>query len=152
MNKIKNIFDWIKEITYEKSPPSSFTEDDWGKFSPFLIHRFMSMFPDYIELVDYIQKHQNTPQQIYTIYRELIPKKKAFSKYIGAKSSTPSDLTKNISEYYECSIRDAKDYIELLNKEQLTDILTQQGIVDKELKQILKNDTSISPTKTKKKH
>ena len=53
---IKDLFGWLKEITLYKSDIEDITEDSWKTFQPFMINRYLSMNPDYIEIVNYIQK------------------------------------------------------------------------------------------------
>ena len=47
-----NIFDWLKQINNFKSPIDSFTESDWEVFNTYMVHRFLSMNPDFLELVN----------------------------------------------------------------------------------------------------
>ena len=62
-----NLFDWLKEINSKKSPVESFNDDDWEQFNSYMIHRFLSMNTDLIELVNEVQsfhptdKKQNLP-------------------------------------------------------------------------------------------
>ena len=63
------IFDWLKQITYEKQSWDSFTEEDRTSFNPYMIHRFLSMNPDYIEFVNLVQVFPGTDKErIYNIY------------------------------------------------------------------------------------
>ena len=72
---MNNIFDWLKEINSTKSHPDSFTNQDWDVWNSYMVHRFLSMNPDYVELVNEIQMLPPTnKKQIYSIYREYIPK------------------------------------------------------------------------------
>ena len=50
-----SLFDWLKEITSKKSDWDSFEDKDKETFNPYMIHRFLSMNEDYVELVNYIQ-------------------------------------------------------------------------------------------------
>jgi hypothetical protein len=134
------IFDWLKEINYNKSPWSKFSDEHKKSFEPYMINRFLSMNKDYIELVNYVQ---TTPysekEKYYKIYCNFLPKKQFWSKYIKAEKSNINDeLIKHISFYFECASKDAIDYIDLLNKDQLKEILSGLGIEDKEIKKLLK--------------
>ena len=87
---MKNIFDWLKQINYHKQPASSFSEKDWELFNSYMIHRFMSMNKDFIEVVNYVQ--EMPPQEkvlIYNIYREYIPKNNKWNKYIKSNIKQP---------------------------------------------------------------
>ena len=137
---INNIFDWLKEITYFKTPSFDFTQEDWKKFNIFLIHRFLSQKEDYVELVNYVQGLSiQDPEKIYRIYCNLIPKKQVYLKY--TKSTTKSsnkDLLKEISKYYQCSTREAEDYISLLGKDGCKEVLEALGIEQKEIIKLIK--------------
>ena len=70
---MNNVFDWLKQINSVKQPVSSFSDKDWEVFNSYMIHRFMSMNQEYIEVVNYVQ--EMPPQEkkmIYNIYREFI--------------------------------------------------------------------------------
>ncbi len=49
------IFDWLKEITSNKSKWESFTEEEQSSFNPYMMHRLLSMNPEYIEFVNLVQ-------------------------------------------------------------------------------------------------
>lgn len=137
---IKNIFSWIEEITFNKSPLSHFSEEDWSKWNSYMVHRFLSQNIEYIDIVNYIQKiSPQNKEQIYTIYREMIPKRKKYPKYI--KSETKKDYKKlpdYVSKYFECSLDESIEYISLLDKKIITEMLWNMGVNEKESKEILK--------------
>ena len=135
------IFDWLNQITYEKQPWNSFTEEDRKSFEPYMIHRFLSMNPEYIEFVNLVQTFPYTDKEkIYNIYLYMIPRKKMFLKYI--KSSTKKRQEKllgYIASYYECSLGEANEYIDILRENGIKDILNKIGVDEKEQKKLLKN-------------
>ena len=137
---MKNIFDWLKCINNTKPPVESFTDKDWEVWNSYMIHRFISMNPDYIEVVNYVQ---NFPPQekkmIYSIYKEFIPKNNKWSKYIKSKVKQPNkDLVDYIKNYFECSSKEAKEYINMLGSTEIDRILTNIGLDKKEIKPLLK--------------
>lgn len=135
-----NLFDWLKEINYKKSPIDSFTDEDWSEFNAYMVHRFLSMNPDFLELVNEVQSLPPTDkQQIYSIYREYIPKNNKWNKYV--KSSTKQlnkELIDHIKDYFECSSKEAKEYINILGTQEISRILNQIGLDKKEIKPLLK--------------
>ena len=135
------IFDWLNQITYDKQPWNSFTEEDKKSFEPYMIHRFLSMNPEYIEFVNLVQTFPYTDKEkIYNIYLYMIPKKKMFLKYI--KSSTKKRQEKllgYVASYYECSLGEANEYIDILRENGVKDILNKMGVDEKEQKKLLKN-------------
>jgi hypothetical protein len=116
------------------------TQEEISSINPYLLNRYLSMNPDYLELVNYVQTIPHTEKEkYYKIYSKLIPKKKQWLKYI--KSSTknnPKELLEHLSKYFECSTREAKDYVNILEKKQIEEILTDLGIEDKDIKKLLK--------------
>lgn len=135
------IFDWLNQITYEKQPWNSFTEEDKKSFEPYMIHRFLSMNPDYIEFVNLIQIFpREDKEKIYNIYLYMIPKNKMFLKYIkSSKTKRQEKLLKHIASYYECSLGEAEEYIDILREHGVKNILNQLGIEEKEQKKLLVN-------------
>ena len=135
------IFDWLNQITYEKQPWNSFTEEDKKSFEPYMIHRFLSMNPEYIEFVNLVQTFPYTDKEkIYNIYLYMIPKKKMFLKYIKSSSKKRQEkLLGYVASYYECSLGEANEYIDILRENGVKDILNRMGVDEKEQKKLLKN-------------
>ena len=137
---MKSIFDWVRAINTTKPPVESFTDKDWDVWNSYMIHRVISMNPDYLEIVNYVQDFP--PQEkrmIYSIYKEFIPKNNKWSKYIKSKVKQPNkDLINHIKDYFECSSREAKEYINILAPTEINRILTNKGLDKKEIKPLLK--------------
>ena len=137
---MKNIFDWLKCINTTKPPVESFSDKDWEVWNSYMIHRFISMNPDYIEVVNYVQDFPpQEKQMIYSIYKEFIPKNNKWNKYIKSKVKQPNkDLVDHIKDYFQCSSKEAKEYINILASPEINRILTNRGLETKEIKQLLK--------------
>ena len=137
---MKNIFDWLKEINYIKSPIDKFTDKDWEVWNSYMIHRFLSMNPEFIELVNHVQEFP--PQSkvaIYNIYKEFIPKNKKWNKYIKSNIKQHNiELLDYLSKYWECSKIEARDYLNILEDDQILNILTSVGLEKKEINKLLK--------------
>ena len=139
-DKIKNIFDWLQHITLYKTPSSEFTDNDWENFNSYMVHRFISMSPYYVEVADYAQSMLPTmKKEIYNFYREMIPKRKVWLQYIKSKTKTVNkDLIEDIAKYYEVGAVDATSYITVMTKEKISIILSEMGKDNKEIKKLLK--------------
>ena len=139
-DKIKNIFDWLQHITLYKTPASEFTDNDWENFNSYMVHRFISMSPYYVEVADYAQSMLPTmKKEIYNFYREMIPKRKVWLQYIKSKTKNINkDLIEDIAKYYEVGITDATSYFEVMTKEEISIILNEMGKDSKEIKKLLK--------------
>ena len=137
---MKNIFDWLKAINNTKPPVESFTSKDWEVWNSYMIHRFISMNPDYIEIVNYVQ--DLPPQEkrmIYNVYKEFIPKNNKWNKYIKSKTKEPNkELIDHLRDYLKCSSKEAKEAITLLDNTKISRILSNRGLETKEIKKILK--------------
>ena len=135
------IFNWLNQITYDKQPWNSFTEEDKKSFEPYMIHRFLSMNPEYIEFVNLVQTFPYTDKEkIYNIYLYMIPKKKMFLKYIKSSLKKRQEkLLGYVASYYECSLGEANEYIDILRENGIKDILNKMGVDEKEQKKLLKN-------------
>jgi hypothetical protein len=134
------LFDWLEEITVKKTPPGDFSKESWDSFNSYMVHRYLSMDINYIELVNYVQKiNPQNKKQIYTIYREMIPKKKVWLKYIKpSKKQRPPYVAEYIAKYYECSLGEADYYIDIIREPGVRHILWQMGIDQKEQDKLVK--------------
>jgi len=137
---MENVFDWLKEINTKKTHPNEFTNQDWDTWNSYMVHRFLSMNPDFTELVNEVQMLPPTSKkQIYSIYREYIPKNNKWSKYVKSSTKDPDkDLVEYLKNYFKVSIREIKDYLKILDKKEIQSILSKQGLEEKEIKKLLK--------------
>jgi hypothetical protein len=137
---MKNVFDWLKEINFTKSHPDTFTNQDWDIWNSYMVHRFLSMNPEYIELVNEVQSlPPSNKKQIYSIYREYIPKNNKWSKYVKSSSKEfDKDLVLQLKKHFNISVREIKDYLKILDKKEVQSILNKQGLEEKEIKKLLK--------------
>ena len=138
--QIKDIWGWLNEITLYKTPVENISEDSWDKWNSYMIHRYVSMNIAYVELANYVQTlpYENK-QQTYTIYREMIPKTKVFLKYIKSRNKKqPATLVEYVAKYFECSLGEAEEYIDILRVYGLRNILWKMGVDEKETEKLLK--------------
>jgi hypothetical protein len=148
-NMALTIFDWFKQVTYIRDPWSSFSDEDKATFNPYMMHRLVSMYEPYLELANYLQQFwQLKPDQIYLIYCNYLPENKVFAKYIkSTKPKANNELLDILATHFQVSTREIKDYLYILSKDQIKDILSSRGINDDEIKKLLKDEKT---TKTSK--
>ena len=105
-----------------------------------MIHRYVSMNINYIEVANYIQTiPYDSKQQIYQIYREMIPKQKTFLKYIKSRTKKqPATLVEYVAKHFECSLGEAEEYIDILRESGTRRVLYDMGVEDKEIEKLLK--------------
>ena len=134
------IFDWLNEITIKKTPPEKFSQESWDKWNSYMIHRYLSMNMSYIDIVNYVQKiNPQSKKQIYTIYREMIPKRKVWLKYIKNENKRNyQELAEYVAEHFSCSLGEADHYIDILRVEGVRHILWNMGINEEEADKLIK--------------
>lgn len=134
------LWDWLDEITVHKPPSSKFSDEDWESWNSYMVHRFISMGQKNIEIANIAQRmHPTDKVGIYNFYCNMIPKKKVWNKYI--KSNTKSknkDLLSLISNYFECGFHEADNYIDIIGKKEIKNILISIGKEKKEITKLLK--------------
>lgn len=139
MTKIKTIFDWVKQMSYDKESWSSFENEEHEIFNNFMINKIISMNPNYIELVAEIQEYQLPKQKLYEFYCKTLPKQKFFNKYIKpTKQQYVKEVLNLLSEYFQISTREVLDYCNILTQEDIITILQQLGKDEKEIQKLFK--------------
>ena len=137
---INNIFDWLNHISYLKTEVDQFSDQDWDKFNSYMVHRFVSMYGPYSALVNELQLLNPLDKKaVYLCYKNILPKKKMFFKYIKSKIKQPDkDLINALKDYFKFSEREAKEASSFLDKKYVIEILQSLGKEDKEIKKITK--------------
>ena len=137
------IIDWINQLLVHKNPWDEFTEDEQKQFSPFIINRWLSMDKEFLEIVNYFQKYSIgtlEPREVYKWYCDMLPRGKRFNKYIKGKKDKKynTELIDIMVINFECSKSQVKDYLELIYKDELIEILEKYGMNEKTIKRLLK--------------
>ena len=119
-----NIFDHIKNITTSKD--EYLGDEGWNNW---MINRYLSMDQDYVEVVNIVQKNtwQMKGEYLYNLYKDLIPQQYKFLRYIKAqnKREYKQEDIDAVQAYFEVSKSEAKEYIDMLPKEELESIKQQ---------------------------
>ena len=137
------IIDWINQLLVHKKNWNDFTQDEQKKFSPFIINRWLSMDKDFLEIVNFFQKYSIgtlEPREVYKWYCDVLPKGKRFNKYIKGKKDKKynTELIDIMVTHFECSKSQVKDYLDLIAKDELMEILEKYGMNEKTIKRLLK--------------
>jgi hypothetical protein len=137
---IPTVWKWLDEIVYFKTPVEDISEESWDNWNSYTVNRSISMNQNFIELVNFVQTvPYDQKKQIYSIYKEMIPKRKMFFKW--TKSTTkkkPTTLVEYVAKYFECGLGEAEEYIDILREHGVQRILHDMGLDDKEIKKLLK--------------
>lgn len=128
-------FDWLKQITVEKRDWSSFTEEEQSGFNNFIINKALSFNKDYIQVVEMAMLYPIPPDKLYDFYKDVIPKKPMWNKWIKSNISWNDEELQSLATYFECSTREVKDFIEILAEEEKDVILHElKGFNEKKKK------------------
>ncbi len=138
--KLKSLFDHINHITSKQTKGywDTLNETEKKQWSNYMINRFLSMKMEWTDFVNEIQKLKLAPRQLYLVYSNVLPKGKQYLKYIKKKKGPiyNTQVVQKISEYFECSQSESEDYLKLLSKKQIRELVSKYGYTDKELKQM----------------
>ena len=111
----KTLFDHIKAITQFQDPNyfDKLEEDDLKTWSNYMIHRFLSMNSNWIEVLSDLQPYteQLTPKQLYlNLYIGLLPKGRHYLRYVKGKKTNKYEswMVELIKEDFQCSLRQAR--------------------------------------------
>ena len=90
-----------------------------------MVNRFLSMKPEWIDLVNELQKYNLKPKELYKLYTNVLPKGKQWLKYTKGKSDMkyPEWLINIMRNSDESSRREAIDAIDML-------MLTEGGMME----------------------
>lgn len=132
------IIDHIENLTVHKKKWRTLTEAEKKTANIFLINKFMSMSYDYITIINETQQLNLSLPYLYDFYISVIPKQKKYFKYIKKQikeSKEVENYSELLAEIFEISEKEAKSYVDLLDKNQLEQIDLQiKGIKEKKKK------------------
>ena len=86
----KKLFDHLNAITAEQDPNyfDKLSEEDMKSWSNFMINRFLSMKPEWVEMIATLLPLTQTlqPKEMYKLYINILPKGKQYLKYTKGKA------------------------------------------------------------------
>lgn len=144
--KKKSLFDHINQITsvQHKTYWKKLSEEDKKTFNNFMVHRFLSMNPVWLDVVNEIQKYNLDSEILYKLYIDIIPKKKVWLKYVKGRKEMieyPRWALEIISNHYQVNFRTAKEHIEMFlltegGMYELAELFRKYGTDPKEIKKL----------------
>ena len=136
-------FDFLKLVHNKKVNWDDLTEAEQKAWNTFIINRALSFTSDYLDIVNKIQSYtggQLTPAEIFKYYQSMLPSNFRFQKWIKGnktKSFNPN-MIEIISDYFECSTKQAEDYLNILEKNEIKELLKHIGMQDDQIKKLMK--------------
>lgn len=122
LKKKTTLFEHLNNLTNDKKLIDETNPEEMSSYDPYIINRFVSMCEMYLPLINEINNF-NLPKHVH--YRYLfstLPKRKQFFKYVKKKKDVDKDSKDDIAKYFECSVREAEIYAEILETEQIEEI------------------------------
>lgn len=134
------MFQILNYLTAEKKSWSSLSDEEKKNFNVFFMNRILSFDEDIVEIVNFMQKNSNIPvEQYYNFWLNNLPSKRLYLKYLKKnKSSENNDLLLSLANYLSISSREVREYIHMIDKKILHNILGNIGYDQKQIKKLLK--------------
>jgi hypothetical protein len=144
------LFDHIKAITQSQDKKYWDKLDDADKktFSNYMVFRFLSMNPDWVPMVAQLQPYlqEVPPKACYLALIDLIPKTRAFLKYMKAKGEDVYEkwLIELVTKHYNTSTLESEDYLKILystksGRERIKELCTIYGVEPKQITKLKLN-------------
>ena len=130
-DKPKNyLFDILNDIKLYKKGNLLDSSEYEKAFDKFMIMRFLSMNDDICEIINYVNDFQDilSKKQLYNLLIELVPVTKSYDPYIKSNAEETSEGAKKVAEYYQCSIKDANEYIKIMGVDWLDILKSKFGL------------------------
>ena len=124
-----NPFEHVKNLHTKKRRWEDFNDEEKKSFNVFIINKALSMNPNYLGIVNMVQNFTGLNQilsqkEVFNLYFSLLPTKFRFYKWIkGKKEKENKDKIEYLATYFECSKKEAKDYLSLLDKKTINNII-----------------------------
>ena len=121
-----NPFDHIKNLHTKQRSWGDFSDEEKKSFNIFIINKALSMNPNYLNIVNMVQRYTNNlldPKEVFNLYFNLLPNKFRFYKWIKGTKDKNKEKYQILAQHFKCSSREAKDYMELLDKKEINRIL-----------------------------
>jgi len=144
------LFDHIKAITQTQDKKYWDKLDDADKktWSNYMVFRFLSMNPDWVPMVAQLQPYlqEVPPKACYLALIDLIPKTRAFLKYMKAKGEDTYEkwLIELVTKHYNTSTLESEDYLKILystksGRERIKELCTIYGVEPKQITKLKLN-------------
>ena len=125
--KKKNLFQHLNQVTTIQKANywDTLSVEDKKTWSNYMIHRFLSMKMEWVEVVNELQKYNLQPKDLYKLYINILPKSRQYLKYVKRRNKMeyPNWLINIVTNHEECSKREAYDMIEMY-------MLTEGGMLE----------------------
>ena len=133
-------FDFLRLVHDKKIKWEDLNEDEQKTYNKFIINRALGFNNNMLDIVNRLQGYDITPKESFKYYQSMTDNKFKFNKWIKGnkeKSYNPNLLV-IVSTYFECSCKQAGEYLDALGKKETKTLLKHIGLQENEIKQLLK--------------
>ena len=118
-HKNNYLFDILNDIKWNKTGTLLDTEEYEKAFNSFIVMRMLAQNAEACDWVNMINEYQQTlsKKQLYKLLIEIIPKAKTYDGFIKSMSLQDDDNIKYVSMYYECSLKESREYVQIMGTE-----------------------------------
>lgn len=145
-----SLFDHIKAITQtqDKKYWDKLDESDRKSWSSYMVFRFLSMNPEWVTTIAQLQPYlqEVPPKACYLALIDVIPKTRAFLKYMKAKGEDTYEkwLVELFNKHYSTSTLESEEYVKILystksGRERIKELCTMYGIESKQITKLKLN-------------
>lgn len=130
-DKAKNyLFDILNDIKIHKKGNLLDNSEYERAFDKFMIMRFLSMNDDICEIINYVNDFQDilSKKQLYKLLVEIVPVTREYDAYIKSDKEEVQESATLVATYYECSIKEANEYIKLMGDTWIVVLKSKFGI------------------------
>lgn len=111
--------DWINSISFTKEDLS----EHISEYPYFIVNRILAADRSLTALINELNKRSNMPPIMqYKFLLTAVPKRKRFNPYLKKSKNSDLDI---IKEYFNINTEKAKEYLSVLDTEQIQDIKRQ---------------------------
>ncbi len=133
-------FDFLKLVHDKKIKWEDLNEDEQKAYNKFIINRALGFNNNMLDVVNRLQGYDVKPKESFKYYQSMTNNKFKFNKWIkGQKTNSYNpELLVIVSTYFECSCKQAEEYLNALGKKDTKSLLNHIGLQGNEIKKLLK--------------
>ena len=117
------LFDYFNAMTLDKDFLDFNNEEVYSGYNSYIISHFISMPEMYVQLVNEINKYDLPKETHFRYFFASLPQRKQYFPWIKRKKESTDQWVEYIADYYQVGIKEAKQYLKLLDKEEIEEIL-----------------------------
>jgi hypothetical protein len=134
--------------TQDKKYWDKLDESDKKTWSSYMVFRFLSMNPEWVTTIAQLQPYlqEVPPKACYLALIDVIPKTRAFLKYMKAKGEDTYEkwLVELINKHYNTSTLESEEYVKILystksGRERIKELCNMYGVETKQITKLKLN-------------